>query len=59
MISLLIPTLNRSDFVDRILHYYAEQKYPSPIFIGDSSNDEEFEKSASIVKKLSGQNLES
>ena len=54
MISLLMPTMNRSDFVERVLSYYAGQNFRSPILIADSSNREEFEKTVAVVKKLDG-----
>jgi len=57
MISLLMPTMNRSDFVIRSLHYYANLNFESPIFIGDSSNEQEFEKTEAAIKKL-GDRLE-
>lgn len=37
MISIIIPTMNRPQFVQRLLSYYAKQKFPYSIFIGDSS----------------------
>lgn len=40
MISLLVPTMNRSDFVIRLLRYYHALGFQGHIFIGDSSNDE-------------------
>jgi len=52
-----MPTMNRSDFVIRSLHYYANLNFESPIFIGDSSNQDEFEKTEAAIKKL-GNRLE-
>lgn len=37
MLTIIIPTMNRSDFVVRLLEYYALQKFPHSIFVGDSS----------------------
>lgn len=36
-VAILIPTLNRSEFVSRQLRYYASVDSPHPIYIGDSS----------------------
>lgn len=38
MITILIPTMNRSDFLRRLLYYYAAVKYQHWIYIGDSSD---------------------
>ena len=40
MISLLVPTMNRSDFLIRLLHYYHRLGFKGCICIGDSSNQE-------------------
>lgn len=52
MISLLMPTMNRSEFVIRLLNYYARLNFKHRIFIGDSSNPEEFEKTSRAVRLL-------
>ena len=52
MISLLMPTMNRSDFVSRVLLYYVDQNYESPILIGDSSSDEEFENFVEVYSEF-------
>lgn len=54
MISLLIPTMNRSEFVVRLLNYYDSLKFKYYIFIGDSSNTEEFDRTNKVVKALKG-----
>lgn len=54
MISLLMPTMNRSEFVIRLLHYYANFNFKHTIFIGDSSHPEEFEKTNKVVRSLKG-----
>lgn len=54
MISLLIPTMNRSEFVIRLLKYYDQLKFKHGILIGDSSNIEEFERTSKTVKELDG-----
>lgn len=40
MITIVIPTLNRSDFVIRTLRYYAEAGFTGSIIVGDSSGPE-------------------
>lgn len=37
---IIIPTMNRPDFVIRQLNYYASVKCPHTIYVGDSSDDE-------------------
>jgi glycosyltransferase domain-containing protein len=37
-VALLVPTLNRIDFVIRLINYYASINSPHPIFIGDASS---------------------
>ena len=39
MLSLVVPTMNRSDFLIRLLDYYISTDYKHWIYIGDSSND--------------------
>lgn len=51
-ITILIPTLNRSDFLHRLLHYFADAKYQDWIFIGDSSNDAQIDKTKKTIKSL-------
>jgi glycosyltransferase domain-containing protein len=43
MITLLVPTLNRSDFLIRLLRYYHSVNFKGCICIGDSSNAEHVE----------------
>lgn len=52
MISMLMPTMNRSEFVIRLLNYYANFNFKHAIFIGDSSNQEEFEKTSQAIQSL-------
>ncbi len=40
MITLLVPTMNRSEFVSRLLDYYAAANFTGRILIGDSSRPE-------------------
>jgi glycosyltransferase domain-containing protein len=39
-VSILIPTMNRSEFVRRALHYYASVGFGGYICLGDSSNEQ-------------------
>jgi glycosyltransferase domain-containing protein len=39
-VTLLIPTMNRPEFVERLLRYYAAVRFAGRISIGDSSNAE-------------------
>lgn len=49
MISLLIPTMNRSEFLGRLLQYYADTKFRGKILIGDSSNAAHLAKTKLII----------
>jgi glycosyltransferase domain-containing protein len=40
MISILIPTMNRSAYINRALSYYARTGFKGQVLIGDSSNDQ-------------------
>ena len=40
-VAIIIPTMNRADFLIRQLEYYKSVKSPHPIYIGDSSNKKE------------------
>lgn len=40
MISILIPTMNRSEFITRALHYYSRVGFKGYVLIGDSSNSQ-------------------
>jgi glycosyltransferase domain-containing protein len=51
-ITILIPTMNRSDFLIRLLKYYAETKFKGRIFVGDSSLFEHAEKTKKEIDKL-------
>lgn len=52
MISILIPTLNRSDFLIRALYYYARVGFKGYICIGDSSNAQHVKKTKRAIQKL-------
>lgn len=51
-ITICIPTKNRSDFLSRLLNYFAATKYQHWIFIGDSSNDLHFDKTKKTINSL-------
>lgn len=52
MITLLVPTMNRSDFLIRMLRYYDDIGFEGCICIGDSSNDQHIEKTKHAIKIL-------
>jgi glycosyltransferase domain-containing protein len=54
MISLLIPTTNRSYFVMRLLAYYRDVGFPGQILIGDSSDGEHLERTRKVAGDLRG-----
>lgn len=43
MLTILIPTRDRSEFLTRLMAYWADQGCRHPIVIGDSSNQEHFD----------------
>lgn len=51
-IGIVIPTMNRSHFLERLLEYYARMHFPGPIYIGDSSNKEHLDKTKSVLSKF-------
>lgn len=54
MITILIPTKNRSEFVARALHYYASVGFDGYICLGDSSNEEHANKIQATIQRLEG-----
>lgn len=52
MISILIPTLNRSNFLIRALRYYSKVGFKGYICIGDSSNAQHVEKTKRAIQAL-------
>lgn len=54
MLTIMIPTMNRSDFLIRLLNYYANTGYKHWISIGDSSNSEHVEKTKYAIKNIGG-----
>lgn len=53
-ITICIPTKNRADFLVRLLHYFADAKYQHWIFIGDSSNDLDVDKTKKTIQSVKG-----
>ena len=54
MITLLIPTMNRSEFLLRLIRYYHDQKFKGSLFIGDSSGPEHLERTRAAISRYSG-----
>jgi glycosyltransferase domain-containing protein len=55
MVAILIPTLNRADFLLRQLRFYAAKGCKNPIYVADSSNKTiEVEKTTAGLAKLQG-----
>jgi len=52
LVTITIPTANRSDFIIRLLDYYASLGYRHWIAIGDSSNDHHFARTKEAVDRL-------
>lgn len=51
-ITLLIPTKNRSQFVERLLLFYKDMNFQGVLAIGDSSQNEHLEKTRYLVSQL-------
>ena len=54
MITLLVPTMNRSDFLIRLLRYYDEVGFEGCICIGDSSSPEHVVRTKRVIEILRG-----
>ena len=52
MITIIIPTLNRADFVVRTLSYYAATGFSGAILVGDSSIPEQATRLEAYVKRI-------
>lgn len=55
MITILIATKNRSDFLIRSLNYYKSVKFRGPIHIGDSSEPVHMECAKKVIRSLAGE----
>lgn len=51
-ITVLVPTLNRSDFLSRLLYYYKTLSFPGVILVGDSSGTPHLDHNRKICKVL-------
>lgn len=54
MITLLVPTMNRSDFLIQLLRYYDEVGFEGCICIGDSSSPEHVVRTKRVIEILRG-----
>jgi glycosyltransferase domain-containing protein len=54
-LSIVIPTKDRPDFLKRQLNYYAQQKLPYTIYIGDSSDEQQFLENQKNISTFSDQ----
>ena len=52
MLGIVTHTKNRSEFVIRLLYYYARVRSPYTIYIGDSSEEEHIKKTKAVIDKL-------
>tara|TARA_B100000315_G_scaffold175622_1_gene164131 strand:- start:9 stop:1178 length:1170 start_codon:yes stop_codon:yes gene_type:complete len=52
MVTLLIPTINRSDFLIKYLTYLKNNQFEGQVLIGDSSNEEHYEKTENFIKNF-------
>ncbi len=55
MITILIPTMNRSDFLIRALNYYHSVGFKGIVSIGDSSDESHESKIKQAIERLGGQ----
>ena len=51
-VAILIPTLNRLAFIQRIVTYYDSLESPHPIYIGDASNTEISKNTLSFINNI-------
>lgn len=54
MLTVVIPTRNRPDFLARLLHYYAQTRCPYPIVVGDSSDPAPLDQTRAVIGRLEG-----
>ena len=54
MMTRCVPTKNRSEFLGRLLRYYASMRFPHGIVIGDSSDPEQARDNQEHVARLKG-----
>src|SRR3989338_1261161 len=53
-VTLLIPTMNRSEFLIRLLRYYRDLDFQGFICIGDSSDTFHVERTKKVLNELQG-----
>ena len=51
-VAIIIPTMDRPDFILRQFEFYEQMKSPHPVYISDSSNEENAEKIKNGIKKF-------
>tara|TARA_B100002003_G_C14084985_1_gene521926 strand:+ start:145 stop:1215 length:1071 start_codon:yes stop_codon:yes gene_type:complete len=55
MLAIVCATKDRSEFVSRLLYYYAKVNCPYTIYLADSSEGEHLEEVLSVIDKLNSQ----
>lgn len=53
MLGIYIPTMNHSDFVERLLNYYVSVNCPYKLYIGDSSDQNHRDRILAAIDRLS------
>lgn len=56
-VAIIIPTMNRPDFVFRQFEFYELMNSPHPVYLSDSSNEENAEKLKNGIKKFKKLNI--
>src|SRR3989344_2421306 len=56
-VAIIIPTMNRPDFILRQFEFYELMGSPHPMYISDSSNEENAEKIKNGIKKFNKLNI--
>ena len=51
-VAILIPTMNRPDFIERTVAYYDSLNSPHPIYIGDASDLDRSVKTIKLLKRF-------
>jgi glycosyltransferase domain-containing protein len=51
-VGIIIPTMNRPDFLKRQLSYYASTRSPHPVYIGDASDSSQQHKNQLAINEL-------
>jgi glycosyltransferase domain-containing protein len=53
LLSILVPTKDRSDYLLRLLNYFQNHEFQGKIYIGDSSEEYHFKRNQKIIEKSS------